>query len=63
MYTKSLHFDKTIEKWDEAMPLGNGDIGCLIWNSSDKLRFSLDKGGIWDSQILLKIRRILHMKI
>lgn len=46
--TKALHFNKTIRKWDEALPLGNGDIGCLIWNKSDKLRFSLDKGGIWD---------------
>ena len=44
----TLHFDKTIKHWDEALPLGNGDLGCLIWNSSDKLRFSLDKGGIWD---------------
>lgn len=48
MNTRSLHFDKTIKNWDEAVPLGNGDLGCLIWNSSDKLRFSLDKGGIWD---------------
>lgn len=48
MDTKSLHFDKTIMNWDEALALGNGDIGCLIWNSSDRLRFSLDKGGIWD---------------
>ena len=48
MKNKVLHFDKTIMNWDEALPLGNGDIGCLIWNSSDKLRFSLDKGGIWD---------------
>ncbi len=48
MNTKSLHFDKTIKNWDEALPLGNGDLGCLIWNSSNNLRFSLDKGGIWD---------------
>lgn len=48
MDTKTLHFDETIQNWDEALPLGNGDIGCLIWNSPDKLRFSLDKGGIWD---------------
>ena len=38
----------TIKNWDEALPLGNGDMGCLVWNSADKLRFSLDKGGIWD---------------
>lgn len=48
MDTKFLHFDSTITAWDEALPLGNGDIGCLIWNNSDCLRFSLDKGGIWD---------------
>ena len=45
---KALHFDKTIKAWDEALPLGNGDLGCLIWDSSEKLRFSIDKGGIWD---------------
>lgn len=48
MNTKKLKIDKTIKEWDEALPLGNGDLGCLIWNESDKLRFSLDKGGIWD---------------
>lgn len=48
MDAKSLHFDKTVTCWDEALPLGNGDLGCLIWNGSDKLRLSLDKGGIWD---------------
>lgn len=48
MDTKSLHFDKTIKNWDEALPLGNGDLGCLIWNKSNSLRFSIDKNGIWD---------------
>lgn len=48
MKTKSIHFSNTIKNWDEALPLGNGDMGCLVWNSADKLRFSLDKGGIWD---------------
>ena len=48
MDTKSLHNDSTITNWDEAIPLGNGDIGCLIWNTSNSLRLSMDKGGIWD---------------
>lgn len=63
MKTKVLHFDKTIMHWDEALPLGNGDLGCLIWNSSDKLRFSLDKGGIWDCSKSPEIRTILHIMI
>ena len=45
---RALHFNKTIKQWDEALPLGNGDLGCLIWNNSNMLRFSIDKGGIWD---------------
>lgn len=48
MNTKELYFSKTINSWDEALPLGNGDLGCLIWNNSRQLRISLDKGGIWD---------------
>ena len=43
-----LHFDKTITSWDEGIPLGNGDIGCLIWGKADALRFSVDKNDLWD---------------
>lgn len=39
---------QTIRSWDEGIPLGNGDIGALIWSGSDRLRFSIDKGDIWD---------------
>ena len=43
-----LVFPRTIEKWDEAIPLGNGKIGTLIWGKADELRFSLDRTDIWD---------------
>ena len=43
-----LHFQKTITKWDEAVPLGNGRLGALIWGEPDALRFSLDRADIWD---------------
>lgn len=43
-----LSFPRAIMSWDEAIPLGNGDLGCLIWGKSNELRFSLDKSGIWD---------------
>lgn len=49
MNTKIMTFDKTIKKWDDGLPLGNGDLGCLVWNSPNKLRFSIDKAGIWDT--------------
>lgn len=43
-----LKISHTITAWDEAIPLGNGDLGCLIWGKANELRFSLDKSGIWD---------------
>lgn len=44
----NLSFDREITSWDEAIPLGNGETGCLIWGKSSALRFSLDRGDIWD---------------
>lgn len=44
----NLSFDREIISWDEAIPLGNGETGCLIWGKSSALRFSLDRGDIWD---------------
>ena len=44
----NLSFRKEITSWDEALPLGNGETGCLIWGGSRAFRFSLDRGDIWD---------------
>lgn len=44
-------FHGPIEKWDEALPLGNGKVGCLIWGKPQNLRFSLDRPDIWDRTV------------
>lgn len=43
-----LYFDKSIRRWDEGIPLGNGRLGALIWGNPEELRFSLDRTDIWD---------------
>ncbi|MBD8487344.1 hypothetical protein IFO69_01150 [Echinicola sp. CAU 1574] len=43
-----LEFDFIPTTWDEGLPLGNGEIGALIWQKNDKLRMSLDHVGLWD---------------
>lgn len=43
-----LFFDKCISRWDEALPLGNGRIGTLVWGGPEVLRFSVDRTDIWD---------------
>lgn len=45
---RPLIFEGNITRWDEALPLGNGLTGALIWGGPEDLRFSLDRTDIWD---------------
>lgn len=44
----NLVFEQLSESWDEAMPLGNGIMGALIWEKDGKLRLGLDRADLWD---------------
>ncbi|NIJ55058.1 glycosyl hydrolase family 95 catalytic domain-containing protein [Dyadobacter arcticus] len=52
-----LHFDKLAAVWDEAIPLGNGTVGALIWQKDGNLRFSLDRADIWDMRPMAGLHR------
>jgi alpha-L-fucosidase 2 len=43
-----LELTAPIDRWDEAIPLGNGLMGGLLWGNGAKLRLSLDRGDLWD---------------
>ncbi|MCD6596415.1 MAG: glycoside hydrolase N-terminal domain-containing protein, partial [Bacteroidales bacterium] len=43
-----LEFSELAKTWDEAIPLGNGMIGSLVWQKNGMLRFSLDRADLWD---------------
>ena len=45
---QNLLFEELATTWDEAIPLGNGMLGALIWEKEGKLRFSLDRADLWD---------------
>ncbi|MEP7108348.1 MAG: glycoside hydrolase family 95-like protein [Ferruginibacter sp.] len=47
---ENLVFDSLTKCWDEAIPLGNGWLGALIWQKEDKLRISLDRVDLWDDR-------------
>lgn len=53
-----LSFDSLATRWDEAIPLGNGMLGSLVWQKGERLRFSLDRADLWD----LRPMRGLHRK-
>ena len=43
-----LAFPQPIPRWDEALPLGNGLLGALVWGDGRPLRLSLDRADLWD---------------
>ena len=44
----NLELAAPIDRWDEAIPLGNGLTGGLLWGSGPNLKLSLDRGDLWD---------------
>lgn len=47
---KPLQLAAPIEHWDEALPLGNGMLGGLLWGSGNRINLSLDRGDLWDER-------------
>jgi alpha-L-fucosidase 2 len=43
-----LHYIEPARVWDEALPLGNGLLGALVWGDGRPLRISLDRTDLWD---------------
>lgn len=46
----NLKLTAPITTWDEAVPLGNGLLGGLLWGDGNTLRLSLDRGDLWDER-------------
>ena len=44
----NLELAAPIDCWDEAIPLGNGLLGGLLWGEENRLKLSLDRGDLWD---------------
>lgn len=59
----NLQFDHLAKRWDEAMPLGNGMLGALIWQKQDKLRLSLDRADLWDERKAMDLSKFNFKKV
>ncbi len=46
----NLKLTAPINTWDEAVPLGNGLMGGLLWGKNNLVRLSLDRGDLWDDR-------------
>ncbi len=54
-----LVFSSLSTRWDEAIPLGNGELGALIWQRDTMLRFSLDRSDLWDLRPMKNLKDTL----
>ena len=52
-----LVFNRPAASWDEAIPLGNGLIGALVWQKGNSIRFSLDRADLWDIRPMENLNR------
>jgi len=43
----TLHYDKPAGQWHEALPLGNGRIGAMIFGGIDRERVQLNEATLW----------------
>ncbi|MEY4867972.1 MAG: hypothetical protein RIT36_871, partial [Bacteroidota bacterium] len=53
----NLQFDTLAKHWDEALPIGNGMLGALIWEKNGNLRLSLDRADLWDERPMKGLHR------
>ena len=46
----SLWYDQPLEldNWEEALPLGNGRLGCMVFGGIDEDRIQLNEDTLWD---------------
>ena len=53
----NLKLTAPIDRWDEAIPLGNGLLGGLLWGGGRNLKLSLDRGDLWDCRTQEMLKR------
>lgn len=46
----NLVLSAPIASWEDAIPLGNGLFGALVWGENNTVRLSLDRGDMWDER-------------
>lgn len=39
--------DAPVTRWEDALPLGNGQAGALVWGGGDTLKLTLDRADYW----------------
>ena len=47
-------YDKPIEIWNDAIPLGNGRLGAMVCGNTGAVRIQLNEDSLWYGDICFK---------
>jgi alpha-L-fucosidase 2 len=50
MTTNTIVFDSPATNWEEALPLGNGRLGAMVFGMPDREKIQLNEDSIWSGQ-------------
>ena len=56
----NLVFSQIPARWNEAIPLGNGMLGVLVWQKDGKLRLAIDRADLWDLRPTAEIEKFTY---
>lgn len=45
--SKVMYYDKPANKWTEALPLGNGKLGAMVYGGVEKEKIALNLDELW----------------
>jgi alpha-L-fucosidase 2 len=62
-FRHDLKFNALPTRWDEALPLGNGIAGVLVWQKEGKLRLSIDRADLWDLRPTADLDQLTFAKV
>jgi alpha-L-fucosidase 2 len=52
-----FHFPSIPTRWDEGLPMGNGWLGCMVWQKDGRVRLALDRADLWDERPMEGLNR------
>ena len=47
-----LWYTEAAEKWEEALPLGNGKLGVMVFGKPSNERFQLNDDSLWPADLV-----------
>ena len=55
-----LWYDKAANVWEEALPIGNGRLGAMIWGGPNEELLSLNEDTLWSGEVRDKLNKNSH---